>query len=316
VQGRESLTPQQKAVIDLRELEAEAKQHPDRPRSLYSLAEAYLKVGRTDDALKTIERLDALSNNDFRTSLAEGVLLARFRLYPAAIQHFRTALAADPTSDEAQYDLAAAYAETGDYGKALDSLQRLSPPAQKGNDYLALFADVSLHQGRSAEAIKALSQAVANSPDDDQYYLSLSLAQLQAGDPQQAYATLQRGLARVPDSGKLYWGLGVTSVALGEDTRAESYLKKAMNLAPARESSFLALGIFYYESGRIADARDMLERYSAAFPHPSMDVSKIRETLNAAAPADARVQAAATRLSADGRRQFCELALTLASFDR
>jgi tetratricopeptide (TPR) repeat protein len=315
VQRREALSPEQKAEVDVRELEAEAKQHPDRPRSLYLLAEAYLKVGRVDDALKAVERLDALSGGDFRTALGEGVLLARFRLYPAAIQHFEAALAANPSSDEAAYDLAAAYSQTREYSKALQALQRLSPGARKANDYLVLLADVALHQGRIADAIGALGQAITNSPDNDEYYVSLALAQLQAGDADEAYATVQRGLLRVPDSGRLYWGLGVTSVARGDDSQAEAYLKKAMELMPSSESAVLALGMFYYQAGRIADAREMLDRYTAVFPQPSMDVSKIRETL-AGAPSGLDRGLKGAKLSPDARRQFCELAVSLAASGR
>lgn len=315
LQHREALSPEQKAQVDVRELELEVKQHPDRPRSLYLLAEAYLKAGRVDDALSTIGRLDAVSGGDFRTALAEGVLLARFRLHPEAIQHFQAALAANPSSDEAAYDLAAAYAQTGDYHNAGEALRRLLPAAQKTNDYLTLFADVALHQGRTAEAIDALRQAIARSPDRDDYYVSLALAQLQAGDPDQAAVTLQRGLQRVPDSGRLYWALGVASVARGDDVQAESQLKKALDLMPASESAFLALGMFYYEAGRIADAREMLDRYIAAFPQPAMDVSKIRATLDAAAPGPAGHQRG-TGLDSEGRRQFCELAIRLAAAAR
>jgi tetratricopeptide (TPR) repeat protein len=314
VQRREALSPEQKAQVDLRELEAEVKQRPDRPRSLYLLAEAYLKVGREDEGLKTIERLDALSSGDFRTALGAGVLLARFRLYPAAILHFQTALAANPASDEAAYDLAAAYAQAGQYEKALAALQRLSPAATKTNDYLALFADVALHQERPGDAIQALRQVILNSPDNDQYYVSLALAYLQAGDAAQAYTTLQSGLRRIPDSGRLYWGLGIASVARGSDADAEAYLKKAIDLMPTSESAFLALGMFYYQTGRIGEARDMLDRYVAAFPSPAMDVSRIRETLDSAV-SDAAGQRAA-RLGPEARQEFCRLALTLAAAGR
>jgi DNA-binding SARP family transcriptional activator len=83
-------------------------------------------------------------------------------------------------------------------------------------------------------------------------------------------------------SGMLYWGLGVVSILKGDASRGESYLKKAIELAPSRESTFTALGIFYYEAGRISEAREVLERYSQIFPHGSIDVDRIRQTLDAA----------------------------------
>jgi tetratricopeptide (TPR) repeat protein len=168
--------------------------------------------------------------------------------------------------------------------------------------------------GRTADAIRVLRQAILNSPDNDQYYFSLALAQLRADNPARAYTTLQQGLARVPDSGMLYWGLGVVSILRSDASRGESYLKKAIDLAPSRESTFTALGIFYYEAGRIAEAREVLQRYSEIFPHGSVDVGRIRETLDAAPVSINSPKTVGLSLAA--RREFYQLALTLAEQDR
>ncbi len=311
---REALTPEQRKGADLHEIEEDVKQHPDSPRSLYLLAEAYLKLNRVYDALQIIERLDALSGADFRTLLGEGVLLAQFRLYPAAIRHFQDAIAANPSSDEARYNLANALFQNHEEAQALESLQQASPEAQKDDSYLALLGDIYAHVGRTADAVRVLRQAIFNSPDNDQYYFSLALAQLRADDSASADTTLQQGLARVPDSGMLYWGLGVVSIVRSDANRGESYLKKAIDLAPSRESTFTTLGIFYYEAGRIAEARDVLQRYSEIFPHGSIDVGRIRETLDAAAVSTKSPKTAS--LSPKARREFYQLALTLAEQDR
>jgi superkiller protein 3 len=273
---RAALTTERKTDADLHELVVEVGQHPDRPRSLYLLAEAYLKLNRIDDAMQTFQRLDALSGGDYRTLLGEGVLLARFGLYPAAIQHFQEAISANPLSDEARYNLANAQYLNRQYGNALQSLQSVSPAAQKDDAYLALQGDIYAHLGRIEDAIRSLGQAIANSPDNDQYYFSMALAHFRADDLHHAHRTLLQGLARVPDSGILHWGLGVVFIMRGDANQGESYLKKAVDLAPSRESALSSLGIFYYEVGRIAEAREILQRYTEVFPHGSIDVGKIR----------------------------------------
>jgi tetratricopeptide (TPR) repeat protein len=142
----------------------------------------------------------------------------------------------------------------------------------------------------------------------------LALTELRADNPARAYTTLEQGLTRVPDSGMLYWGLGVVSILKGDASRGESYLKKAIELAPSRESIFTALGIFYYEAGRIGEAREVLERYSQIFPHGSIDVERIRQTLDAA-PVSGN-SGKTVGFSPDARREFYQLALTLAEQDR
>jgi tetratricopeptide (TPR) repeat protein len=312
---RDALSPEQREAEDLQSLEAKAKAHPDWPRNWHLLAEAYLKAGRLQDALDAFARLDSLSSGDIRTLLGEGVLLARYRFYPQAVERLQKALTTDPSSDEALYDLAMVYAETRDYANASAMLERLSPAARKGNDFLALLANVDAHQDRVPQAIQSLQQAVLNSPDDDRYYFLLGLTEMRAGQPDKAYTTLQRGLARVPDSAALNWGLGIISVARNNTAEAESYLKKSLALMPSREGPYLTLGMFYFEAGRVDEARQVFQQYTSAFPHPSMDVTRIRQTLDSAQEQTSSARQGPLQLSSEARNQFCQLALSLADFD-
>jgi tetratricopeptide (TPR) repeat protein len=308
---RGELSAAQRKDADVGELEAEAKLHADSPRSLYQLAEAYLKVNRVDDAKQTILRLDQISGGDFRTLLSEGVLLARFRLYQEAIQHFEAAIAANPSSDEAHYNLAYARFQTGEYARALESLKQVSPESQKDSAFLALAGDIYGRMGRTPEAIQNLRKAYLASPGNDQYCFSLVLAELRSGNTEAARETVQRGLRQVPDSGILYWGMGITSVLQNDPDQAEASLRKAVDLSPSREGILMTLGIFYYEAGQIENAKQVLQRYTEMFPEGSMNVDKMRATLDAAA-AEQKSSKKLAGLSADARREFYELAANLA----
>jgi tetratricopeptide (TPR) repeat protein len=72
-------------------------------------------------------------------------------------------------------------------------LQQASPEAQKDDSYLALLGDIYARIGRSRDAMRVLGQAIENSPDNDQYYFSLALAELRADNPARAYTTLEQG---------------------------------------------------------------------------------------------------------------------------
>src|SRR5262249_29954176 len=95
-----ALTPQQRTQLDLTELENQIKAHPGRPQDLYSLAEAFLKLGKPTEAQKAILQLDQISSEDYRMQAGVGVLLARYRLYDDAISHFQSAAKANPDSDD------------------------------------------------------------------------------------------------------------------------------------------------------------------------------------------------------------------------
>jgi tetratricopeptide (TPR) repeat protein len=310
LERRNALPAAQQRASDLHELEMEAKQHPERPRSLYLLAEALLRAGREKDAKQVLQRLEEISGGDFRTELGIGVLLGRFRSYPAAIQYLQAALKADPASDDAKYNLGELYFQSGNYAAALPPLLGISSPEHRDGSYLALLGDVYAHLGRGEEALETLKEAVRKSPDNDQCYVSLVFEQLRAGPAEAAKTTVQEGLARIPDSGLLYWAAGVVAVVQGDAKDAEKYLRKAVDLMPSRETAYVSLGILYYEEGRIGEARQVLQQCEEMFPQGILDVEKISATLDAAATAD-KPGAKAVTLPPAARQEFYALALNM-----
>jgi tetratricopeptide (TPR) repeat protein len=307
---RANLSPQQKTRIDLAELEKEAKVHSGQPRNFYLLAEAYLKLGRVEEAKQAIARLDQLSQGDFRTTVGVGVLLARYRLYSEAIARFERALESNPNSDDVWYDLAGAYFRQRNYADALTAAQHVSPQGQKDASYLALLADIFAHLGQTGEAVKLLRQHIAENPDQDQAYLSLALVYLRAGNISDAREALQQGLTRTPDSGELLWGMGVLSVMEGQAEKAEQYFKKSVDLLPGWPGSYSALGVLYYQTGQIDKARQTLEQFRQGGPRGALDVQRIEQALSAT-PENAAA-GKVRELAPQARQQFLQIALAFA----
>jgi tetratricopeptide (TPR) repeat protein len=182
IDNRSALAPSARSQLDLTELTDEIKRHPDQPKDLYMLAEAYLKSGNVDDARSTIAQLDKISSEDYRTLTGIGVMLARYHLYDDAIQHFQAALQANPNSDEVNFDLANAYFRKHLYSQALDTAGHVSPEGRKDDAYLALLGDIYAHLGDTAHAKDIFRDAIARNPDDDQNYLALSLLEFSEGN--------------------------------------------------------------------------------------------------------------------------------------
>ena len=207
--NRSELDPLARTQLDLSELTEEIQEHPEQPQDLYLLAEAYLKLGKVENARTAIAQLDQLSASDFRTQTGVGVLLARFRLYDDAIQHFQTALRANPDSDDVKFDLADAYFRSGKYRPALEIAQQVSTQGQQDDALLALLGDIYAHMGEGARAADIFRNAIVRNPDNDQYYLSLTLVQLRQGDTAGAEETFTRGWLEFRVPGRSYgdWGL-------------------------------------------------------------------------------------------------------------
>ncbi len=309
VDTRSKLAPGARDELDITELNDQIKKHPDQPEDLYLLAQAYLKAGRSKDALDTIAQLDKLSSSDYRTQTGIGVLLARYHLYNEAIQHFQTALLANPGSDDVKFNLADAYYRKGQYSEALSAAGQVSEEGRKDNAYLALLGDIYAHMGDTARAKEVFRDAISRNPDNDQDYLSLALVELRENGVAAAKKTLSEGHARIPGSGKILWGLGIVSVLEGNTAEAAAQLERAVDLMPEWTGSYSTLGVFYFETGQVAKAREVLDRFKNSNTSGGLDVNRIEQVL-AQAPAGA--SAANEPMSMEKRQQLLHLALSLA----
>jgi tetratricopeptide (TPR) repeat protein len=294
--------------LDLTELTEQIQKHPGQPQDLYLLAETYLKLGKADEARKTIAQLDQISTDDFRTQTGVGVLLARYRLYDDAIHHFQTALRANADSDDAKFDLADAYFRKGLYSDAFETTQIMSAAGRQDDACLALLGDIYAHLDNAVKAVEIFRSAIIRNPDNDQSYLSLTLVQLRGNDLDGAEQTLQKGLARIPGSGKILWGMGIVSVLQGNTAQAAERLERAVDLLPEWAGSYSTLGIFYYQTGQIDKAREVLNRFKGSNAG-GLDVGRIEEALS---KAPATSSSASKPLPMVARQQLLQMALTIA----
>lgn len=306
--NRAQLPSAERSQLDFEQLTREVKEHPDQPEDRYLLAEAYLKAGKIDEATQTIAQLDSMDGVDFRTLTGTGVLLARYHLYDQAIEHFELALKANPDSDEVRFDLADALFRARRYQDALEAANRVSAEGQTDGAYLALLADIYAHLGDLAHASEIYRGAIARSPDNDQDYLSLALIELRSNDLPAAKKTLHEGQSRVPGSGKLFWGLGLISALEGNNTEAEQQLDRAVDLLPEWPSGYSTLGVFYFQTGQIDKAREVLNRFKNSTASAALDSARIEQVLDQASPRPSSEGA----MSQTGRAQFLQLALSLA----
>jgi tetratricopeptide (TPR) repeat protein len=307
--NRSKLAQGERNQLDLTELLNQVKTHPDQPENLYLLAQAYLKSGDMQSAQNTIAELDKLSASDYRTLTGTGVLLARYHLYDAAIQHFQAALQANPSSDDVKFDLANAYFKMHQYSQARDSAEQVSAEGRKDNAYLALLGDIYVHLGDTARASQIFRDAIGRNPDNDQGYLSLALIQLRENDVAAARQTLLKGQARIPGSGKLFWGLGLASALQGNTAEAAQQFEHAVELLPEWPGGYSTLGVFYFETGQIDKARDALNRFRNSSASGTLDINGIEQVL---AQAPATSSTGNEPMTMANRMQLLQLALSLA----
>jgi tetratricopeptide (TPR) repeat protein len=309
VDERSGLSREARTQQDLANLTEQLQKNPDHPQGLYLLAQTYLELGKPEEARKTISQLDQISASDFRTQTGVGVLLAHYRLYDEAIQHFQAALTANPGSDDVKFDLADAYFRKGDYAQALATANQVSAQGQQDDAFLSLLGDIQAHLGDTRRATQIFLDAMKRNPDNDQYYLSLALAELRERNVVGARGTLQEGLARIPSSGKIFWGLGIVSVLEGKTPQAEEDFERAMDLLPEWPGSYSTLGFFYFQTGEIAKAREVLNRFKGSNAAGGLDINRIEEALARAPEMPSTIR---EPMPMAARAQLLQLVLSLA----
>ena len=307
--NRSQLAAPDRQQLDIEQLTLRIKEHPGQAEDLYLLAEAYLKSGKIDDAKDTVVGLDKVSPGDFRTLTGTGVLLARYSQYDGAVEHFQAALQVNPNADDVKFDLADALFRERRYPQALEVASQVSPDGQKDDAYLALLGDIYAHTGDSARASDIYRNAIARNPDNDQDYLSLALIQLRDNDRNGAKATLAKGQQRVPGSGKIFWGLGLISALDGNDVQAADQLEHAVDLLPEWPGGYSTLGVYYFQSGQIDKAKEVLDRFKNSAANGILDIGRIQQVLDQAA---ASPSPPAQAMNSQARAQFVQLALSLA----
>jgi len=306
--NRSQLSAKERATLDITELNAQIKKNHGQPQDLYLLAEAYLRVGQRQEALATVAQLDQISSGDYRTQAGTGVLLARYHLYDDAISHFQNALHANADSDEIKFDLADTYFRKGSYEEALQTIQTISIAGQRDDTCLSLLGDVYAHLGQSAKSVEIFRDAITRNPDNDQYYVSLMLVQLRSDDSVGAEQTLKKGLERIPASGKIQWGLGLISALQGNTGRAGEQLERAVDLLPEWAGSYSTLGVFYYQTGQIEKAREVLNRFKGSNAG-GLDVQRIEQVLSQTPGKSASPN---EPLTTEARQQLLQFALIIA----
>jgi tetratricopeptide (TPR) repeat protein len=306
---RSVLAPEARSQLDLQELREEVRKHPDQPQDLYLLAEACLRAHANEEAQSAVEQLDKLNAGDFRTLASTGVLLARYHLYDAAVRHFQAALQASPDSDEVKFDLANATFRMRLYAQALDIANTISPAGRSDDSFQQLLGDIYMHMDDSVHATEIFKASIRRNPDNDQTYLSLALLQLHSGKVAEAQQTLRAGQSRIPASGKLYWGLGLASALQGSNAPAARQFERAVELLPEWPGGYSTLGVFYFQTGQVEKAQEVLNRFRASSVGGTLDTDRIAQTLRSAASA---LPATSQPMNEASREQFLQMALTLA----
>lgn len=241
---------------------------PEANRLHYALAMAYRGLGQTEKARAELALsgpvgvrasdplLDSLQGltRGARLHLARGKTALDARRFEEAAAEFRQAVAAEPASVPAHFNLGAALSQTGDLRGAVEQFEealRLDPSHANAQYNLGL---VLAQMNRHEEAVSHLQAAVKSSPED--YGARLLLAQ--------------------------------SLIKTGRDEEARAEFERVIEADPANEDALLALVKILLEKKEYARARAALEKGHAEFPQKGLTAATLAYLLAASPQRDLR----------------------------
>jgi tetratricopeptide (TPR) repeat protein len=120
---------------------------------------------------------------------------------------------------------------------------------------------------------------------------------------------LNQGKTRIPGSGKILWGLAIASVLDGRTAQAGEQFERAVEMLPEWAGSYSTLGVFYFETGQIDKAREVLDRFKNTRTTGGLDIDRIEQAL---AQSPGAAPAPSAPMTPASRKQLLQLALSLA----
>jgi len=223
-------------------------------RTLSDLAEAYPEVSEAHRAVAVAaERADGPAR-------ALAAAERAFRLAPSDREAGKTLLRA--VSRARRADAVALEA-------ALATLQRLREAQPELRPQAALVeGEILRRAGRLAEAEAAYGRGLAEAPGDVELLYGRGLARAGRGEVDGALADLRRVLEAEPDAAYVLNALGYTLADSGRDLdRARELIGRALEAEPDNPAFLDSQGWLLYREGRLAEARERLERAFEQQPH-------------------------------------------------
>ena len=217
--------------------------------------EAYWKMYETSESGKDLQWIET-SRHDCEHSLALNKQLPSAHVclgtvykgtgrYEDAVAQFESAVAIEPTNDDAYRGLADAYERLGKLADAEKTYRRaieLRPHYWAGYSWLGTFY---YHQARYAEAASMFSQVVALAPDSIRGYYDLGVAYYSQGRYAEAIGMLQHSISIRPTAAA-YTNLGNTYFYLRRYDEAAGAQEEAVKLSPTDYMLWWNLADGYY----------------------------------------------------------------------
>lgn len=173
------------------------------------------------------------------------IVYERAAKYNKAIAYYKESLEKESNIITASR-ISSCYDDLGDYDKALEYCnQAIALDSVKAN-YLYEKANILDNAGRTQEAIKTMSDYIANTPDEPAGYYQRGWFKDHFGDIEGALEDYTMAITLQPNVAYAYLNRGVLYRLKGENAKAESDFKQVVRLDSIPEEAECSFYAYYY----------------------------------------------------------------------
>jgi Flp pilus assembly protein TadD len=239
----------------LQHLEHPGVTWPKDPAFLIKAATGYLKLGRLEDADRTLDKLSAIAHSDAQ-SVQLGSLYVEENKTEKALVVFQQLK--ERSSVWAQFDLAMANLYAGKYQTAVDIAQALcrgtqAAPAELASTY-SIIGVANAKLRLEQQAIAAFQKAATLAPEQEEHWLNLTRELMESKRLDDAVVAVQEGLKSNPRSYALNLRLAAAHFSSGHYAEAEKSFRQLVAAGDPLPTSYIGLAQVLLRTGRAAEA--------------------------------------------------------------
>lgn len=174
-----------------------------------------------------------------------GIVYERAAKYNKAIAYYKESLEKESNIITASR-ISSCYDDLGDYDKALEYCNQAIALDSVKTNYLYEKANILDNAGRTQEAIKTMSDYIANTPDEPAGYYQRGWFKDHSGDIEGALEDYTMAITLQPNVAYAYLNRGVLYRLKGENAKAESDFEQVVRLDSIPEEAECSFYAYYY----------------------------------------------------------------------
>ena len=215
--------------------------------------------------------IPSVSRTETTSAFQEGVEYVKLRLYPQAVDTFKSILSQQPTHVDALFQLANVYKLQDELELAIETFNQIFTAAADlknvptkeriyGLTHLAL-SEIYCKQSKLDIAEQHAKEAVQISPADADTHYRLGYIYTHQAKFDEALAVFKRTLARNPDFPEVYEWLGLIALMRNEPQQAVAHYQTVIQKKPYVQSAYYNLAKAYRLLGDMPAATEQLKLF-------------------------------------------------------